>query len=192
LHGFVFADAPTQSEGGNPGVRRQPATEGVSIMKIVARTTVFLAAAALVGAWSLTEMPPAAAGDPVSVRHLTSVSANSDQAVSDRVEARITELHAKLHITADQAPQWEAFAAVMRENAQSIHALMVDKHQNAAAMSAVDDLTSYQDIAKAHVDGLAKLIPTFQALYATMSDRQKKTADMLFGQHEHREMHSSN
>lgn len=160
-------------------------------MKIIERTTQFLAAAALIGAVSIVQMSPAFAAGPASVRHLTSILSNSEHGASDRIETRIKELHTKLHINASQSAQWDAFAAVMRENAESIHTLMVDKHQNAATMSAVDDLTSYQAVAQAHVDGLAKLIPTFQALYATMSDHQKKTADSLFGQHDHHDQRSS-
>lgn len=152
-------------------------------MKIIARTTLLLAATALIGVFAVAQAPIAAAGDRTSVRHVTAISSNADRDASDRVEGRIKELHAKLHIKADQTAQWDSFATVMRENAQSIRALMVEKHQNAATMSAVDDLHSYQDVAKAHVDGLARLIPSFEALYVTMSDHQKRTADMLFGQH---------
>lgn len=160
-------------------------------MKIIERTTHVLAAAAILGAVVLAQSLPAAAADRTSVRHVTSISASTEQAVTARVEARIKEMHAKLHITAAQAPQWDAFAAVMRDNAQSIHALMVEKHQNAVSMTAIDDLNSYQDVAKAHVDGLAKLIPSFGALYATMSDRQKKEADIMFGQHDHKDQRST-
>jgi hypothetical protein len=162
-------------------------------MKIIEKSSQFLAAAALIGAVSIAQLSPAVAGDRTPLRHVTSVSASVDREVSDRVESRIKELHAKLHITVDQGPQWEAFATVMRQNAESIHALMVEKHANTGAMNAVDDLTSYQAVAQAHVDGLAKLIPSFEALYATMSDRQKKTADALFGQHgNHAQRSSSN
>ena len=160
-------------------------------MKIIEKSTQFLAAAALIGAVSIVQMSPAGAADRTSVRPGTSISANSDRDVSERVEGRIKELHAKLHITVDQSAQWENFATVMRQNAELIHALMVEKHQNTATMTAVDDLQSYEVVAKAHVDGLEKLIPSFQALYATMSDHQQKTADKLFGQHGHNEQRSS-
>jgi hypothetical protein len=160
-------------------------------MKIIVRTTQFLAAAALLGVCTIAQSPSALAGDRTSVRHVLSVSANPDKDASIRVEGRIKELHAKLHIKPEQQAQWDAFAAVMRENASSIRTLMIEKHQNQATMSAVDDLNSYQDVAKAHVDGLGRLIPTFTALYATMSDHQKKTADTLFGQHDHHDQRSS-
>jgi len=160
-------------------------------MKIIERTTHVLAAAALLGAVALAQASPAAAADRTSVRHVISTSSNSDKAASDRVEGRIKDLHAKLHITAAQASQWDAFATVMRENASTIRANLMTKAQNATAVSAVDELHNYQDLAKAHVDGLARLIPTFEALYATMSDDQKKTADAVFSHTGHHDQRSS-
>ncbi len=47
-------------------------------------------------------------------------------------------------------------------------------------MTAVDDLRSYSAITDAHAEGLKKFIPVFEALYASMSDAQKKNVDTLF------------
>jgi hypothetical protein len=47
-------------------------------------------------------------------------------------------------------------------------------------MSAVDDLTTYEKFAQAHVDGLKNLISSFRVLYTAMPDAQKKTADEVF------------
>jgi len=58
-------------------------------------------------------------------------------------------------------------------------------------MSAVDDLRSYQKLADAHADGLKKLVPAFEALYNTMSQDQKKTADAVFAEHEKRPQRAS-
>jgi hypothetical protein len=49
-------------------------------------------------------------------------------------------------------------------------------------MTAVGDLKSYGEIIDAHADGIKKLIPVFTALYASMSDAQKKAADTCFRQ----------
>jgi protein CpxP len=98
----------------------------------------------------------------------------------DRVEARITNLHQQLHITAAQETQWSAVAQAMRDNANAIRDLVKDRKAKAASMNAVDDLRSYEAIADAHADGLKKLIPAFETLYTSMSDEQKKVADTLF------------
>jgi hypothetical protein len=47
-------------------------------------------------------------------------------------------------------------------------------------MTAIEDVKSYAAIAEAHADGLKKFAPVFEALYASMSDAQKKNADTLF------------
>jgi hypothetical protein len=55
--------------------------------------------------------------------------------------------------------------------------------EKARAMSAVDDLKSYGEIAEAHANGLKKFTSVFEPLYAGMSDAQKKSADTLFRHH---------
>lgn len=104
----------------------------------------------------------------------------------DRVEARITDLHAKLQITDAQKPQWDALVQVMRDNAKTMETLLKARAQKVSTASAVDDLNSYEALAEAHADGLKKFIPAFEALYASMSDEQKKNADAVFQAQQHR------
>lgn len=104
----------------------------------------------------------------------------------DPVEARIASLHKQLGITPAQESQWQAVAAVMRDNAKTIGALIEQRKANAATMTAIDDLNAYAAIADAHAANVKKLIPAFSALYATMSDAQKKNADAVFS---HRPSH---
>jgi hypothetical protein len=99
---------------------------------------------------------------------------------ADPVEARIKTLHSRLHITADQESLWEKVAQVMRENAKAMADHRTEAAQNAQGRSAVDELKSYAAAIDAHADGIHKFIPTFQALYDSMSDAQKKTADAVF------------
>lgn len=98
----------------------------------------------------------------------------------DRIEQRITALHAQLKITQAEEPQWQAVAQVMRDNASSVGTLVEQRKAQAGQMTAVDDLKSYEAITDAHADGLKKLIPAFEQLYVSMSDDQKKTADTIF------------
>jgi periplasmic protein CpxP/Spy len=98
----------------------------------------------------------------------------------DRVEARITDMHAKLKITQAQEDQWGKVAQAMRDNQKAIEPLIEDRVKNAKTMTAIDDLKSYAAITDAHADGLKKFTPAFEALYAGMSDAQKKDADTLF------------
>ena len=102
---------------------------------------------------------------------------------TDRVEARIKELHTKLRITPAQKDLWNNVTQVMRDNAQTMEALTKARAAQAKTMTAVEDLNSYSEIAEAHAAGLKKFVPVFQTLYASMSDAQKAQADTLFRGH---------
>jgi hypothetical protein len=122
----------------------------------------------------------------------TSSSASHQAAPSrDRLEERITDLHKKLHVTADQQGLWDDMAQVMRANAQKMRDNVTDRTANLKSMNAVDDLRSYQKITDEHADGLKRLIPTFEALYAKMSPEQQKNADHVFGEQQRHAVHQS-
>lgn len=99
---------------------------------------------------------------------------------SDRVEARIKTLHSELKITPAQDAQWNAVAQAMRQDAATMTDLIQQRQQNAATMTAVEDLTSYGKITQAHADGVKSIVGPFSTLYASFSDAQKKTADSVF------------
>ena len=56
----------------------------------------------------------------------------------------------------------------------------LERAAKAKTMTAIDDLHSYEAITEAHVESVKRLIPAVEALYATMSDAQKKNADAVF------------
>lgn len=99
---------------------------------------------------------------------------------SDRVEARIKDLHSKLKITESQEEQWNKVAQVMRENAAEMTPLIKARHEKKDGLNAVEDLKSYSQITEAQAAGLKKFIPVFETLYTGMTDDQKKIADKLF------------
>jgi hypothetical protein len=134
---------------------------------VAART---LTAAALVATVAFASGPALAAKAPAQ----------------DRVEARISDMHAKLKITAAQEGQWTKVAQMMRDNAKAMDALTQTRYENAKTMTAIDDLKSYGEITDAHADGIKKFTPVFATLYADMSDVQKKEADTLFRRGHHK------
>jgi hypothetical protein len=112
---------------------------------------------------------------------MTKASAEGAQvASSDRIEERIKDLHKKLHITAAQDSQWNDLAQVMRDNAKAMVDLQQQQAADTQSMNAVDVVKSYGAVIEAHETGMKKFIPAFEALYGSMSDEQKKTADSLF------------
>ena len=136
------------------------------------------AAATLLGVVVLAS--PVMAGNSKTMAVASSSQAMASPSDANAVEARIKELHRKLHITAAQKPQWDNLAQVMRDNAQAMSDLKKQRAADAQTMNAVDVVKSYESVIEAHEDGMKKFVPPFEALYNTMSDAQKKTADSLF------------
>ena len=133
------------------------------------------AAVTLLGAIALAS-PSFAASDSQQAM----ASTEAEPAGGTAVEARIKDLHKRLHITEAQKPQWDNLIQVMRENAQAMTDLQKERAADAQSMSAVNVIKSYESVIAAHEDGMKKFVPPFEALYNTMSDAQKKTADSLF------------
>jgi len=138
------------------------------------------AAATLLGVVVLASPVMAGNSKTISVASSSQAMSSPASADADAVEARIKELHRKLHITAAQKPQWDNLAQVMRDNAQAMSDLKKKRASDAQTMNAVDVVKSYESVIEAHEDGMKKFVPPFEALYNTMSDAQKKTADSLF------------
>jgi molecular chaperone GrpE (heat shock protein) len=127
-----------------------------------------------------TTMPTQAVPPPAPSAQAPSSTKAKRPPRADRVETRIKSMHDQLKITADQEPQWNAVAQVMRENARAIDQLASERSAKRASMNAVDNLRSYEAIADTHAEELKKLVPAFEALYDKMSDAQKKNADTVF------------
>jgi hypothetical protein len=98
----------------------------------------------------------------------------------EHTEARIKELQGALKITKAQEEQWSTLTLVMRDNAKEMDTLNKYRGEKTTAMNAVERMKFHSQITEAHLSQLKKFIPPFEALYASMSDEQKKTTDILF------------
>ena len=148
-----------------------------------------VAIAALMGATILASPLSAARADTVTSAALqlaqaapqNPAAAGATQSKGETVEERITKLHEALQITPDEGTKWNNVAQAMRENAAAMDKLVAANRTTPPHnMSAVDDLTTYEKFAQAHVDGLKNLISSFRVLYTAMPDAQKKNADEVF------------
>jgi periplasmic protein CpxP/Spy len=101
-----------------------------------------------------------------------------DAKTKARVDAKIRKLHAELHVTRAQQPQWDALVQIMRDNAAAYEERLHQRDNR--EMTAIDELRAYQEITEQHAQDLQKLTTAFQSLYDTLSDKQKKEADRLF------------
>jgi periplasmic protein CpxP/Spy len=139
-----------------------------------------LGTALIAGPLGAATLGPSTSAAPVLLAQAdTTAKAKTRKPRAERVEDRIKSLHDQLKITPAQEQQWSAVAQAMRDGAQSMDAAIKQRIE-ARGSSAVDELKAYEGIIDAHAQEVQKLIPPFQALYDTMSDDQKKTADELF------------
>jgi protein CpxP len=138
--------------------------------------SLLLPAMAMPGAFAQTETP--VTGAPAAPK--PKPPAHKPASLTDRVEQHITRLRAQLGITPAQQPQWDQFAAVMRDNAKAMSQTLEQRGTRFASMNASENMQSYAQIAQQHAQDVQKLATAFQPVYESMSDDQKKLADAVF------------
>jgi len=106
----------------------------------------------------------------------------SAQSTQDAAEQRIRALQAQVRITDAQMPLWNTFAQAMRDNAMSTDSIFRQRASTTPSMTALDNMRSYAQVARAYADNTEKLASAFEAFYGTLSDQQKQTIDTLFRQ----------
>jgi len=89
-------------------------------------------------------------------------------------------LHERLRITPAQEPLWVSLTQVMQDNATALAPLLRDQFQARLGGNSIEMLSAGEKLDAAQLDGLRKFIATYQALYDSMSDEQKKIADFVF------------
>ena len=101
------------------------------------------------------------------------------QAGGSDTDRQVADLKKQLKITPQQEPQFNAFAEVMRNNAQELDALM--RQPGSGPPNAVEEVKRFAQFSETQANGMKRLVPALQALYDSLSDQQKKTADSIFG-----------
>jgi hypothetical protein len=104
------------------------------------------------------------------------------------VEGRIAYLKAELKITDAQAQAWNGVASAMRQAAEADRALAEEMHsRQGKPMTAVEHLALRDKATALRANNSKAFTTAFTALYARMSDDQKKAADQLLSpRHRHR------
>ena len=149
-------------------------------MKVIVKMLPAVLASTFVFGAALAQPPAPTAGPHASADSSGSATAMSDAKRDSAVETHIKELHGTLKITPAEESQWNDVAATMRENAKALDRAIDKRAASAASATAIDDLKAYAEIAQVHANGVKKLESSFAALYAAMSDDQKKEADEVF------------
>jgi len=145
-------------------------------MTLFASLTRTVAVAGLLGTVAIAGAIPASAqnaGKPPAAQAATSSK-------PETVDQRIASLKTALKITPDQESKWKDVAQAMKDNAAAMEKLVQDKKPKMTNMTAVEDLKTYEDFTKVHLDGMKNLRSSFESLYDAMPDAQKKNADQVF------------
>jgi len=146
-------------------------------MRSIAMNTISTAALAVVLSLPLAAM--AQTKDPAAASATTAKMQGADSREA-KVEQRIADMHATLKITPTQETQFNAFAQVMLDNAQTMDALAGKDSAGRENQTADQMLKGYADITEQHAQNVQKLSTAFNPLYAALTPEQKKMADDMF------------
>ena len=95
------------------------------------------------------------------------------------IEGHVAFLKAELAITDAQLPQWNAVADVMRANAKGMHDGMAKMMQTGMPTTAPARGDAMVQMMSMHLDGMKAMLSPGKALYAVLTDAQKKLADEM-------------
>jgi periplasmic protein CpxP/Spy len=118
---------------------------------------------------------------------------------SERTEARLAYVKTALKITDAQAPQWDAYANVVRKQAQTADQRMQERRariEQAKAAggerkrpTAIERLERRQQFFTNAAARSGELLTVQKPLYAALSPEQQRVADELFASRGHRGSH---
>lgn len=123
------------------------------------------------------QRPPRAPATQAPVPEVQGVTAAQVRAGTD---AHLNVMRGRLKITPAQAPQWDVFATISRENAEEMHERFERRRVGLGRLDAAENMTDFAQIAELHGRQLLRLAAAFQALYASMTPEQQREADAYF------------
>ena len=145
----------------------------------------FLAGALAIGI--LGAGVPVVFAQPLPVPKAQQAEPRQHRSFNARADGRIAFLKAELKITPAQAPAFDAFAGVLRQNAEEMTVAMKkaqEDHANDTVKrrpTALEQLERQADRTKVQAAQSQRYLDAFKPLYAQLSDEQKKTADEILG-----------
>jgi protein CpxP len=104
---------------------------------------------------------------------------------TERVEARLAYVKTALKITDGQQSQWDAYANVVRKNAQDREQRFQSRHHGEPGHTghqrpnAIERLESTQSFLAEAGTRVSQLLAVEKPLYATLSPEQQKVADVV-------------
>ena len=100
-----------------------------------------------------------------------------DAAMPQRVDRRLAALKAQLKITDAQTAAWDAYAAALRDAAKAMVEQRRGMMEKLRTATLPERLDVHEAMLVSHLEQLRKTKAAATALYAVLSDDQKKIAD---------------
>ncbi len=103
----------------------------------------------------------------------------------DRVHKHLTELNAKLSLTAEQQPAWQTFSDHVNEQAKKMVAMrdMMMNKTLPMAKSAPDQMAKMANLMKERAENMAKMADVVKTFYATLTPAQQSAFDKIHMSH---------
>ena len=99
-----------------------------------------------------------------------------------RAQKHLSELNAKLNLTADQQPAWKTFSDQVNDQAKNMVAMrdqMKDNFQSMPKKTAPERMAKMADLMKDRAQNMAKMADAVKTFYATLSPQQKIDFDKM-------------
>ncbi len=97
----------------------------------------------------------------------------------DRVDGRLAFIKAELKITEAQTPAWNDLSAAIRTAAKQRNEHMRTVFREAQAKTLLERLDAQEQFMSARIEEIKQIKGSLKALYAVLSDEQKKEADSI-------------
>lgn len=154
--------------------------------RLLSTTLVSVILAATTASLAVAQTAPDANAQPAA-RHGHRTVDRAFSRPTERVEARLAYVKTALKITETQQSQWEAFANLVRKNAQDreerFTSMRSGKQAHEQRPTAIERLERKQSFLADAIARINQLLAVEKPLYAVLSPEQQKVADVVLNQH---------
>ena len=152
--------------------------------KLLGRTLVSVCLAATAASAAIAQTTPNL-NSPSTSGHAHKFADRPFSRPTERVEARLAYVKTAIKITEAQQSQWDAYASLVRQNAQDMEQRFQSRQSGQSGRpihqrpSAIERLERAQAFHAGAVTRLNQLLAVQKPLYAALSPEQQKVADVV-------------
>ena len=99
------------------------------------------------------------------------------------IDGQLAFAKAELHLTSTQLPEWNAFAAALRQHVAALEKTATQTGQVTPATPVPEQLQRSVTVLSARLDTMRGVLRAAEPLYATLNNEQRQTADAFVADH---------